>query len=134
MTTAKLRVLNPKSLDIKYTGSEPEFGTLADSDRRSAMMKAFAWYNYHYDKKTAKQCVMDWLLQHDAVMHKAFARVPDTAVPYQLGWLCRMNQRGLALTESETEYVATAVREPPSRRCRRRAAGASPAPSRRGGR
>lgn len=109
MSTAKLRVLNPKSADTKYTGSEPEFGTIADADRRSAVMRAFAWYNYHYDKKTAKQCVLDWLLINDTASHKAFARVPDAAVPYQLGWLCRMNMRGLELTESEQEHISKSV-------------------------
>ena len=109
MSIAKLRTLNPKSVDTKYTGFEPEWNTVAGSDRRSAIMRAFTWYNYHYDKKTAKQCVMDWLLQNSADQHRAFAPVPDNAVPYQLGWLCRMNLRGLALTDSETEYVNNTI-------------------------
>jgi hypothetical protein len=109
MSTAKLRILHPKSVDTKYTGFEPEWGQVAESDRRSAMMRALAWYNYHYDKKTAKQCVMDWLLQNSAEQHRAFARVPDNAVPYQLGWLCRMNLRGLTLTDSEIEYVNNTI-------------------------
>jgi hypothetical protein len=111
MSTVKLKALNPKSPDTKYTGFEPEFGSLSAADRRSAIMRAFAWYNYHYDKKTAKQCVLDWLLQHDSANHRAFARVPDNAVPYQLGWLCRMNQRGLELTESEMQYVTETVQQ-----------------------
>ena len=109
MSIAKLRTLNPKSVDTKYTGFEPEWHTVAESDRRSAIMRALAWYNYHYDKKTAKQCVMDWLLQESGDRHRAFARVPDNAVPYQLGWLCRMNLRGLVLTDSETEYVNNTI-------------------------
>jgi hypothetical protein len=111
MSTAKFKALNPKSPDTKYTGSEPEFVAISAADRRSAIMRAFAWYNYHYDKKTAKQCVLDWLAEHDTVHHKHFARVPDNAVPYQLGWLCRMNQRGLELTESEMQYVTETVQQ-----------------------
>lgn len=109
MSTAKLRNLNPKSVDTKYTGFEPEWNQVAESDRRSAIMRALAWYNYHYDKKTAKQCVMDWLLQNSVDQHRAFARVPDNAVPYQLGWLCRMNLRGLVLSDSESEYVNNTI-------------------------
>ena len=62
----KLRTLNPKSTDTKYTGMEPDWSAQPlENARRSALMKAFAWYNYHYDKKTAKQLVLDWMLQND---------------------------------------------------------------------
>ena len=108
---AKLRTLNPKSIDTKYTGFEPDWTGGTVEGRRSAIMRALAWYNYHYDKKTAKQCVLDWLHQHQNSKHKAFARVADSVVPYQLGWLCRMNLRGLALVDTETTYIETAIRD-----------------------
>lgn len=106
----KLRILNPKSTDTKYTGMEPDWTTqpLADQ-RQSALMRSFAWYNYHYDKKTVKQLILDWMLEHDAKNHKNFAQVPESVLPAQLGWMCRMHQRGLALSDSELSYVKTTI-------------------------
>jgi len=57
-----------------------------------------------------KQLVLDWLLEHDAGQHRAFGRVPESALPNTLGWLCRMNQRGLVLTTRELEFVTKTVR------------------------
>jgi len=111
MVATKLRVLNPKSADIKYTGPEPDWTVQPGPEhRQSAVMRAFGWYGYHYDKKIVKQLVLDWLLEHDAGQHRAFGRVPESALPNTLGWLCRMNQRGLVLTTRELEFVSDTVR------------------------
>ena len=111
MVASKLRVLNPKSADIKYTGPEPDWTVQPEPEhRQSAVMRAFGWYGYHYDKKIVKQLVLDWLLEHDAGQHRAFGRVPESALPNTLGWLCRMNQRGLVLTTRELEFVSDTVR------------------------
>ena len=111
MVASKLRVLNPKSADIKYTGPEPDWTVQPEPEhRQSAVMRAFGWYGYHYDKKIVKQLVLDWLLEHDAGQHRAFGRVPESALPNTLGWLCRMNQRGLVLTARELEFVSDTVR------------------------
>ena len=111
MVASKLRVLNPKSADIKYTGPEPDWTVQPGPEhRQSAVMRAFGWYGYHYDKKIVKQLVLDWLLEHDAGQHRAFGRVPESALPNTLGWLCRMNQRGLVLTARELEFVSDTVR------------------------
>ena len=62
MAATKLRVLNPKSTDIKYTGPEPDWTVQPTSEhRQSALMRAFGWYGYYYDKKIAKQLVLDWI-------------------------------------------------------------------------
>ena len=111
MVATKLRVLNPKSADIKYTGPEPYWTVQPGPEhRQSAVMRAFGWYGYHYDKKIVKQLVLDWLLEHDTGQHRAFGRVPESALPNTLGWLCRMNQRGLVLTTRELEFVTKTVR------------------------
>ena len=108
----KLRTLNPKSTDTKYTGMEPDWSAQPlENARRSALMKAFAWYNYHYDKKTAKQLVLDWMLQNDPKNHKNFNRVPESVLASQLGWLCRMHQRGLILTDVELEFVRNKIHQ-----------------------
>ena len=106
MAATKLRVLNPKSTDIKYTGPEPDWTVQPTSEhRQSALMRAFGWYGYYYDKKIAKQLVLDWMLEHDAVQHRTFGRVPESLLPNTLGWLCRMNQRGLLLVARELDFV-----------------------------
>lgn len=112
MVAAKLRALTPKSTDTKYTGFEPDWATQpVPEHRQGALMRAFGWYGYHYDKKTVKQLVLDWMLEHDADHHRAFGRVPESALPNTLGWLCRMNQRGLQLTAHELDFVKTTISE-----------------------
>lgn len=112
MVAAKLRILNPKSTDTKYTGFEPDWATQpVPEHRQGALMRAFGWYGYHYDKKTVKQLVLDWMLEHDADHHRAFGRVPESVLPNTLGWLCRMNQRGLQLTAHELDFVKATISE-----------------------
>jgi hypothetical protein len=110
MPASKLRILNPKSTDIKYTGPEPDWTVQPTSEhRQSALMTAFGWYGYHYDKKIVKQLVLDWMMEHDAEHHRAFGRVPESALPNTLGWVCRMNQRGLVLVARELDFVTDTI-------------------------
>jgi hypothetical protein len=110
MVKQKVKNLAAKSVDTKYTGLEPEWTVpVADDQRKISVMRTFQWYNYHCDKKTAKQCVLDWLLEHRPDQHRAFARVPDSAVPSQLGWLCRMAVRGWQLDQHELTYIDSTV-------------------------
>ena len=107
------RPLNPKSADTKYTGGEPEWRLQPESESRaSALISAFTWYNYHYDKKTVKELVIDWLTRNDRQRDaKDFARVPESTIRNQTGWLCRMNTMGLDLNEHELLAVDTAITE-----------------------
>lgn len=94
--------LNPRSLDIKYTGTEPQWTQQPlPEHRRTAMMKAFNWYGYYYGKKEAKNMILDWLKTNNAGLLKDFARVADSRVPLQTAWLCRMNLIGWQLTDEE---------------------------------
>lgn len=109
-----IKALNPKSTDLKYTGQEPVWdatATLDESQRRIRLISAFTWYNYHYDKKQAKECVIDWLARSTEFtdLAKPFGRVADSAVPSQLGWLCRINLRGLELNERESSFVKETI-------------------------
>lgn len=104
--------LHPKSADTKYTGGEPEWRLQPEPESRaSALISAFTWYNYHYDKKTVKELIVDWLIrnnrQRDA---KEFGRVPDGTIRNQTGWLCRMNTMGLVLNEHESLMINDAIR------------------------
>jgi len=107
------RPLNPKSADTKYTGGEPEWRLQPESESRaSALITAFTWYNYHYDKKTVKELVIDWLIRNDRQRDaRDFARVPESTIRNQTGWLCRMNTMGLDLNEHELLAVDTAITE-----------------------
>ena len=107
------RPLNPKSADTKYTGGEPEWRLQPESESRaSALIAAFTWYNYHYDKKTVKELVIDWLTRNDRSRDaRDFGRVPESTIRNQTGWLCRMNIMGLDLNEHELLAVDTAITE-----------------------
>ena len=109
--TKPLKTMNPKSADMKYTGQEPEWRIQPTNDQRdSALAKAFTWYNYHYGKKDVKEIVIDWLARQDRQRDaRDFARVPDSTLVNATGWLCRMNLRGLELTEHENLVVDQAI-------------------------
>ena len=111
-----IKALNPKTPDLKYTGHEPEWSTgqiMEASERKIALIGAFTWYNYHYDKRQAKQCVIDWLSRQDqhAALAKSFARVPESRVANTLGWLCRINLRGFEFNDRERTYVTDTIAE-----------------------
>jgi hypothetical protein len=105
--------MNPRSADTKYTGNEPEWRIQPESEQRqSAIIGAFTWYNYHYGKKEAKECVIDWLMRHDRARDaKLFAKVPESTVRNQTGWLCRMNTMGLVLLEHEEVRLDNTISE-----------------------
>ena len=105
--TAEINLLNPKSADVKYTGSEPAWKlVLTDGDRTSAMLKAFAWYNYHYGKKDAKDMIAHWLEHNDRPKDAKLIRgIPDSQIRSTTAWVCRMNLIGLALSEHELSVI-----------------------------
>ena len=105
--TAEIKLLNPKSADVKYTGSEPAWKlVLTDGDRTSAMLKAFAWYNYHYGKKDAKDMIAHWLDHNDRPKDAKLIRgIPDSQIRSTTAWVCRMNLIGLALSEHELSVI-----------------------------
>lgn len=111
--TKPLKSLLPKSADIKYTGAEPEWRMQPESNERVGKLgSAFAWYNYHYDKKEAKELIIDWLARNERLTDaKKFQKVPDGAVSNTIGWLVRMNLRGLELTEHELLTVETRIKD-----------------------
>jgi hypothetical protein len=105
--TSEIKLLNPKSADVKYTGSEPAWKlVLTDGDRTSAMLKAFTWYNYHYGKKDAKDMIAHWLEHNDRPKDAKLIRgIPDSQIRSTTAWVCRMNLIGLALSEHELSVI-----------------------------
>ena len=106
-STAEIKLLNPKSADVKYTGSEPAWKlVLTDGNRTSAMLKAFTWYNYHYGKKDAKDMIAHWLEHNDRPKDAKLIRgIPDSQIRSTTAWVCRMNLIGLALSEHELSVI-----------------------------
>jgi hypothetical protein len=109
--TAEIKLLNPKSADVKYTGSEPAWKlVLTDGDRTSAMLKSFAWYNYHYSKKDAKDMIAHWLEHNDRSRDAKLIRgIPDSQIRSTTAWVCRMNLIGLALSEHELSVIDSQI-------------------------
>ena len=106
-----LKSMTPRSQDVGY-GPEPQWKEQPDENSRfSAMTRMFNWYNYHYGKKEAKDCIVDWLLRNDrAAESKAFDKIPEASVyKIGIGWICRANLLGLELTDSELEKINTAI-------------------------
>jgi hypothetical protein len=71
----------------------------------------FNWYNYHYGKKEAKDCIVDWLARNDRTQEaKEFNRIPEAAVhKIGIGWVCRANLLGLALTDAEVATINATI-------------------------
>jgi len=112
MIAAKIKPMNPRSADVKYTGSEPEWRTQPTTDdRNSRLGQAFYWYGYHYGKKEVKEFIVDWLTRNDRTKEaKEFARVPESTITNVYGWLCRMNVMGLEFTEHELLTVNDVIK------------------------
>jgi hypothetical protein len=106
-----LKSMTPKSQDAGY-GPEPQWREQPPEDQRtSAMTRMFNWYNYHYGKKEAKDCIVDWLARNDRTQEaKEFNRIPEAAVhKIGIGWVCRANLLGLALTDAELATINAAI-------------------------
>ena len=106
-----LKSMTPKSQDVGY-GPEPQWKEQpSEGHRISAMTRMFNWYNYHYGKKEAKDCIVDWLVRTERAQEaKEFNRIPEAAVhKIGIGWVCRANLLGLVLTETELETINTTI-------------------------
>jgi len=105
--TTEIKRLNPKGAETKYIGFEPEWKTQpADENRISALANAFAWYNYHYGKKDAKDMLCHYLEHNGRTKDaKTMRGVPDSQIRITPAWVCRMTLLGLALTEHEQSII-----------------------------
>jgi hypothetical protein len=99
----EIKRLNPKGAEFKYVGPEPEWRTQPTSeDRLSRLGKAFAWYNYQYGKKDAKEMLCHYLEHnHRSKDAKLMRGIPDSQIRLTPAWACRMTLIGLELTEHE---------------------------------
>jgi len=104
--------INPRSPDTKHTGDEPNWRLQPTEERKSALTRAFSWYNYYCSKTDAKAFLLDWLERNDQRAEaRAWKSVPEQAISPTIGWLARMNTMGLTLSEHEHAQLTTAVRQ-----------------------
>jgi hypothetical protein len=111
-----IKPLNPKSAETKYVGHEPDWKFQpAEESRISAFSKAFAWYNYHYGKKDAKDMLCQYLEINQRPKDARLMRgIPDSQIRLTPAWVCRMTLMGLQLNEHEqcivNEQIVTMLR------------------------
>jgi hypothetical protein len=108
-----IKPLNPKSPEIKYTGGEPTWKFQPTEENRvSRLANGFAWYNYHYGKKDAKDMIAQWLQINSREKDARTLRgIPDSQIRLTPAWVCRMNLMGLELTEHEQCMVDNQIGE-----------------------
>jgi uncharacterized protein (DUF433 family) len=111
-----IKPLNPKGAETKYVGHEPDWKFQPTEENRiSAFSKAFAWYNYHYGKKDAKDMLCQYLdINHRSKDAKLMRGIPDSQIRLTPAWVCRMTLMGLTLNEHEQciidEQIATMLK------------------------
>lgn len=96
----------------KFTGYEPEWDpeTFNEDTRKSQLIHALNWYNYHFSAKDATQVALDYLKskgRHESI--KMIKKAPDGTVPNGLAWLCRMSFRGWPLSNDEQNRIDAAI-------------------------
>jgi hypothetical protein len=112
IATKSVKPLNPRSPDTKVMGHEPEWREQPISGRISALSKAFAWYNYFYGKKDARDMIVSYLEAHGRKTDVRTLRgIPDSSIRTTTAWLCRMTQVGLELNEDEQARLDTMLAE-----------------------
>ena len=102
VATKPVKPLNPRSADTNALGMEPTWTRQPTDNRFSALSKAFSWYNYFYGKKDAREMIIAYLEAHDRKADvRTLKQIPDSSIRLTTGWLCRMSQVGLELTDHE---------------------------------
>ena len=112
IATKPVKPLNPRSADTNAMGMEPTWKTQPTEGRISAFSHAFSWYNYFYGKKDARDMIVNYLEAHGRKEDvRTLRRIPDSSIRLTTGWLCRMSQVGLELTDHEQIKLDNLLRE-----------------------
>jgi hypothetical protein len=112
IATKPVKPLNPRSADTNAMGMEPTWKTQPTEGRISAFSHAFSWYNYFYGKKDAREMIVNYLEAHGRKEDvRTLRRIPDSSIRLTTGWLCRMSQVGLELTDPEQIKLDNLLRE-----------------------
>lgn len=106
-----VKALNPHDADTKYLGDEPSFSVQPNhQDRGVALAKSFTWYSRFYDKKVAKDLLIQYVEAiNNPTIAKTLRKVADDEIITTICWLARMNLRGLILTDSEKTVLSNEI-------------------------
>jgi hypothetical protein len=74
-----------------------------------ALMRAFNWYNYEKDLKTARSYLRSWVKKHNPHDVKTFDAVPDFYMRSVYGWLARLDEHGAKLSPNHTAKLTDTV-------------------------
>lgn len=99
--------LKPKSTDTIYFSSEPKFlEQPTDINREWLLGRAFNWYNHFYDRKEAKDFLVDYLeYLGKKAEAKQLRKVPEKEVTTTTGWLARTALRGYKFVEKHEKLM-----------------------------
>ena len=112
IATKPVKPLNPRSADTNAMGMEPTWRVQPTNNRISAFSHAFSWYNYFYGKKDAREMIVNYLETHGRKNDvRTLKRIPDSSIRLTTGWLCRMSQVGLELTDHEQIKLDNLLKE-----------------------
>lgn len=97
--------LKPKRQDAMYFGSEPRFVEEISEDKAKYRLgEALSWYNQWYDKKDAKNFVIDYLTHTDKKAEaKLLRKVADKDFNSTWGFHARILMRGFKPNEELTD-------------------------------
>jgi hypothetical protein len=100
-----------KTLDQAGFGFEPTWDEqLNDADRKIAIIRAFAWYNYFNGYKEAKAFLMQYLIKNNRASDaKMIKKAPDQKFNKPIAWLAQMSLVGLVLTSKDVESIDTDI-------------------------
>lgn len=109
--TSGIKLLKPRDGDLRHNGSEPEWRTQPAADSRfSDVGRAVNWYNYNFQRKDAKEFLIDYLERNGRTAEaKKIKGVSDHAIRHITGWLARMSLVGLQLNEHEELHLSTEI-------------------------
>jgi hypothetical protein len=101
--TSSVRALDPKDPDTIYLGTEPLFTTQPEDNIRNITIgRGFNWYSRFFNKKDAKNILIQCLELMDKKNElKTIKKVDESNIVNSYVWLYRMKLRGLKLTEQE---------------------------------
>lgn len=112
-----------KSLDDKFTGSEPTWvdaDTISAEEYNDRIGRGLRFYNYYLDSSDMKPWVIDWMSSNGYTKSdvSAIKRLPPNALVPTVGKLVRMLQRGMpdvhpdeSKSKSASKFIHKHLRE-----------------------
>jgi len=96
-----------KTLDQQYLGEEP---ILTDDYTQGDLTRAYNWYNYFADRKTARKYISEYARKFKFKnVTDALKKLNDVEIPRTASFLCRMCVNGTNLQDQQKEYKNDAL-------------------------